>query len=95
MGNTADLALLIIRFDLDQQEGWAWLSEGATFVLNILDESQTDMVGHFGRGFALTEPAFTGLDLERSPLGHPVLAEAHAYLECQVEARHPAGLAEA
>jgi flavin reductase (DIM6/NTAB) family NADH-FMN oxidoreductase RutF len=69
----------------------AWLTDGATFVLNILDESQTDMVGHFGRGFALNEPAFTGLSLERSPLGHPVLSEAHAYLEGQVVSRHAAG----
>ena len=69
----------------------AWLIDGATFVLNVLDESQTDMVGHFGRGFALDEPAFTDLDMERSPLGHPVLSESHAYLECQVVTRHPAG----
>ncbi len=68
-----------------------WLTQGATFVLNILDDSQTDMVGHFGRGFALGEPAFEGLELDRSPGGHPVLAEAHAYLECEVASRCGAG----
>jgi flavin reductase (DIM6/NTAB) family NADH-FMN oxidoreductase RutF len=69
----------------------AWLTDGATFVLNVLDDSQTDMVGHFGRGFALTEPAFDGLSLVRSPAGHPVLEEAHAFLECQVVSRCPTG----
>jgi flavin reductase (DIM6/NTAB) family NADH-FMN oxidoreductase RutF len=69
----------------------AWLTEGTTFVLNVLDDSQTDMVGHFGRGFALNEPAFEGLTLERSAGGHPVLSEAHAYLECQVMSRQPVG----
>src|SRR2546429_9641871 len=44
---------------------WAWLADGATFTLNILDDSQTDIVGHFGRGFALQESAFTGLTVER------------------------------
>jgi flavin reductase (DIM6/NTAB) family NADH-FMN oxidoreductase RutF len=68
-----------------------WLVEGATFTLNILDASQTDMVGHFGRGFALGEPAFVGLDIDRPDGGAPVLNEALAYLVCQVVTRYPAG----
>ena len=43
----------------------SWLTAGAAFTLNILDDSQTDMIAHFGRGFALDEPAFMGLDVER------------------------------
>jgi flavin reductase (DIM6/NTAB) family NADH-FMN oxidoreductase RutF len=69
----------------------AWLTPGAGFTLNVLDEGQTDMVAHFGRGFALGQPAFTGLDLLRPEGGAPVLADALAYLECRVEARYPAG----
>ena len=68
-----------------------WLKESATFVLNILDDSQTDMVGHFGRGFDLGEPAFEGLDIERLNGLPPVLTEALAYLECRVTVRHEAG----
>jgi flavin reductase (DIM6/NTAB) family NADH-FMN oxidoreductase RutF len=68
-----------------------WLKESATFVLNILDDSQTDMVGHFGRGFELGEPAFEGLEIERPHGLAPVLREALAYLECRVTARHAAG----
>ncbi len=69
----------------------AWLTEGAAFTLNILDDTQTDMIVHFGRGFALGQPAFVGLEVERCPEGGPVLSDALAYLECRVVARHPAG----
>jgi flavin reductase (DIM6/NTAB) family NADH-FMN oxidoreductase RutF len=68
-----------------------WLTEGAGFVLNILDRDQTDMVAHFGRGFKLGEPAFAGLDVERTADMPPVLTEALACLHCRVVARHPAG----
>ena len=69
----------------------AWLTDGAAFTLNILDESQTDMIAHFGRGFALAEPAFAGLEVERPPSGGPVLREALAYLECRIRGRCPVG----
>lgn len=66
----------------------AWLTEGAAFTLNILDQSQTDMVGHFGRGFGLDQPAFTDLEVERPDGAAPVLSEALAYVTCRVVARH-------
>jgi flavin reductase (DIM6/NTAB) family NADH-FMN oxidoreductase RutF len=69
----------------------AWLTEGSLFTLNILDDTQTDMVAHFGRGFALDEPAFNDLEVERPLGGTPVLTEALAYLQCQVVARYPVG----
>src|SRR6516162_4617149 len=43
----------------------SWLPEGARFILNILDDTQTDMLIHFGRGFSEKEPAFTDVDVER------------------------------
>jgi flavin reductase (DIM6/NTAB) family NADH-FMN oxidoreductase RutF len=67
------------------------LGESVRFVLNVLHSTQTDMVAHFGKGFPAGEPAFEGIELERSPGGLPVLAEALAYLECRVERREPAG----
>ena len=67
-----------------------WLVPSATFILNMLDEDQTDMIGHFGRGFNAGEPAFEGLALLDSHTA-PILAEALAYLDCQVVSRHPAG----
>jgi flavin reductase (DIM6/NTAB) family NADH-FMN oxidoreductase RutF len=68
-----------------------WMTEDAPFTLNILDSSQTDMIGHFGRGFALDEPAFEGLEVERPDGGAVILSEALAYLECRVVARCPVG----
>lgn len=68
-----------------------WLTPDSSFTVNILDSSQTDMIVHFGRGFALNEPAFTGLEIERTEAGNPLLVEALAYLDCQVVGRCPAG----
>jgi flavin reductase (DIM6/NTAB) family NADH-FMN oxidoreductase RutF len=69
----------------------AWLTPDAPFTLNILDDSQTDMIVHFGRGFALNEPAFTGLDVDRPDGAPPVLSDALAYLECRVAGRYRTG----
>jgi flavin reductase (DIM6/NTAB) family NADH-FMN oxidoreductase RutF len=68
-----------------------WLAEGAPVVVNVLDDTQTDMIVHFGRGFAPGEPAFTGLDVERTGAGVVLLAEALAYLDCRVVTKVPAG----
>src|SRR5207253_2122639 len=65
----------------------AWLVEGAVFALNILDQSQTDMIGHFGRGFSLDQPAFTNLEIGRSPLGLPTpQTEVCGYPDLKIEA---------
>ncbi|MBY0523203.1 MAG: flavin reductase family protein [Gemmataceae bacterium] len=69
----------------------SWLTEGAGFILNILDDNQTDMVAHFGRGFRAGEPAFTDLDLKRSADNSPILSESLGYLDCRVVSRHGAG----
>jgi flavin reductase (DIM6/NTAB) family NADH-FMN oxidoreductase RutF len=61
-----------------------WLLQGANLTVNILDDSQTDMVAHFGRGFAPGEPAFEGLEVERPEGWGPVLLEALAVLHCRV-----------
>jgi flavin reductase (DIM6/NTAB) family NADH-FMN oxidoreductase RutF len=67
------------------------LAGSAAFVVNILDDTQTDMVAHFGKGFALDEPAFVDVEVDRSAGRPPVLSEALAFLECRVVARFPAG----
>jgi flavin reductase (DIM6/NTAB) family NADH-FMN oxidoreductase RutF len=69
----------------------AWLTPAASFALNILEDTQTDMIGHFGRGFDLDQRAFNGLEITRLPSGPVVLDDALAFLECQVVARHPGG----
>jgi flavin reductase (DIM6/NTAB) family NADH-FMN oxidoreductase RutF len=68
-----------------------WLPAGASFVVNILDSTETDMIVHFGRGFPLDQPAFEGLDVSRADSGVPVLGDALAFLDCRVEGRCTAG----
>ena len=54
-------------------------------------EGGKSLVAHFGKGFALGEPAFAGLDVSREAGTPPVLCAAHAYLVCRVAARFEAG----
>lgn len=68
-----------------------WLTESSWFTLNILDDTQTDMIVHFGRGFRGGEPAFEGLEVQRAESSGPVLGDALAYLECRVSARLATG----
>lgn len=68
-----------------------WLAAGVSFAVNVLDDTQTDMIVHFGRGFAPDEEPFSGLDIERAGGGAPVLSDCLAYLECRAEASIPAG----
>jgi flavin reductase (DIM6/NTAB) family NADH-FMN oxidoreductase RutF len=62
-----------------------WLAEGGSFVLNVLPEGAKSLVGHFGKGFDLHQPAFEGLKVFRERGMAPVLLAAHAYLACRVE----------
>jgi flavin reductase (DIM6/NTAB) family NADH-FMN oxidoreductase RutF len=68
-----------------------WLPPGAAFIVNILDDTQTDMIIHFGRGFSSKEPAFTELEVERLDCSAPILKDALAFLECRVAGRYSAG----
>ena len=67
------------------------LAPGAMFTLNILEAAQTDMIAHFGKGFALSANAFEDVDIRRVPPHGPILVEAHAYLLATVVQRQPAG----
>ena len=69
----------------------AWLEAGAYFVLNVVAEAQKNLLAHFGRGFALDESAFKGLDTKASEHGQPILTAALGFLECKVTSRLPVG----
>ena len=82
------------RLSVALQRGRAlnsWLVEEASFVLNILDDTQTDMIAHFGKGFDPGQPAFEGLEVDLGAAAAPVLSEALAFLECRVVSRLVAG----
>src|SRR4051812_22060819 len=57
-----------------------FLSKDAPFTINILEAAQTDMIAHFGKGFAPHEEAFKDIDIQRVAPHGPILEEAHAYL---------------
>jgi flavin reductase (DIM6/NTAB) family NADH-FMN oxidoreductase RutF len=68
-----------------------WLTPDAGFTVNILDDTQTDAIAHFGRGFKAGEDAFEGLEIDHLDQAGPVLREALAFLECRVVTRQSAG----
>ena len=59
------------------------IRDHGTFCVSILDEPSKSLLGHFARGFAPGDPAFTGVDTERASGGVPYLADALAWLECR------------
>jgi flavin reductase (DIM6/NTAB) family NADH-FMN oxidoreductase RutF len=67
-----------------------WLTDGAAFAVNVIGEGQKNFVAHFGKGFDPGEPAFTGLDVDRSG-GAPVLTAALAHLHLRAAGRLDAG----
>lgn len=66
------------------------LHKEAPFALHILDDSQTTLLTHFGKGFQPDADVFKGLDVERLANGLPILSEALAYLECRIVGHFPA-----
>ena len=69
----------------------AWLTPGAAFALNQLGEGQNSFLSHFGKGFDLDQPAFTGLNVERPDGEGPILLDAMGYLLCRVAGRFSGG----
>jgi flavin reductase (DIM6/NTAB) family NADH-FMN oxidoreductase RutF len=60
-----------------------WLTAGEPFVLNVVAESQTKLMKHFGKGFEPGAPAFDGLAITHCARGVPVLKDALGHLECE------------
>jgi flavin reductase (DIM6/NTAB) family NADH-FMN oxidoreductase RutF len=69
-----------------------WLADpGTRLVVNVIPEDGRRLVAHFGKGFDPGEPAFDGVDVDRSRAAAPVLRAAAAYLEGEVAGRADAG----
>ena len=60
------------------------LTIGSLFCLNVLEDGQTDMIAHFGRGFTLKDDAFAGVECQRGRPEGAILTETLAHLDCQV-----------
>jgi flavin reductase (DIM6/NTAB) family NADH-FMN oxidoreductase RutF len=69
----------------------AWLTQGATFALNVIPEGGKALVAHFGKGFEVGQPAFQGLEVKRDNENPPILLASHAYLICRVASQLEVG----
>lgn len=68
-----------------------WLHPQATLVLNLLGETQKQLLGHFARGFEPGAPAFEGIAIVRTASGMPALQAALGWVEGCVIGRIEAG----
>jgi flavin reductase (DIM6/NTAB) family NADH-FMN oxidoreductase RutF len=59
-----------------------WLAAGTPFVLNVLADDQLSLVRHFSRERPPGK-AFSGLPLERTATGLPLLDGVVGFLECE------------
>ena len=63
-----------------------WISDGESFVLNLVADEQKHLLKHFGKGFEPGEPAFSGLAVRPAANGVPALIDAIGHLECEMAA---------
>jgi flavin reductase (DIM6/NTAB) family NADH-FMN oxidoreductase RutF len=68
-----------------------WLTDGQPFVLNMVGESQSNLLKHFGKGFEPGANAFEGLAITRCARGVPILSDCIGYLECEPTAHVDSG----
>lgn len=68
-----------------------WLAQTGRAVINIVSESQKQLLGHFGRGFEPDQDAFEGLEITTGETGLPILCDTLGYLEGEVVANVDAG----
>jgi len=68
-----------------------WLNTTRLAALNLVGESDKQLLAHFGRGFEADASAFEGMTIERGVTGVPVLSQALGYLEGHVIGHFPTG----
>lgn len=61
-----------------------WLAASPRLAVSCVGETQKNLLGHFGRGFAPGEPAFEGLPLARTQSGLPVLADSLGWMAGEI-----------
>ncbi len=61
------------------------IKESGYFCLNLLAEDQMDLAKHFGFKSGRKVDKFKGIPYENAPKGSPILKDAVAYVECEVQ----------
>jgi 3-hydroxy-9,10-secoandrosta-1,3,5(10)-triene-9,17-dione monooxygenase reductase component len=70
---------------------WPMIQEAASFCVNVLGEQQEEVSRRFASSELDRFRRFDGLAWEATPSGAPRLVDALAWLDCRIEAVHPAG----
>ena len=65
------------------------LKQGRAFSVNVLKKDQLELAAHYGQRAGADK--LTSVDWTTGRTGAPLLPEALAWFECQVEDEHPAG----
>lgn len=82
----------MVMFSVDKKHYSEELLRGTkTFVVNVLGEGQTRMAGHFAKQAMAGEDKFSGYPTREAAGGAKILEDAIAWLDCELEAIHPAG----
>lgn len=62
----------------------AIIAASKTFSLSLFHTNQKDLFAHFAKGFQPGEDPFEGIKVARKKTKNPILADAMAYLECEL-----------
>jgi len=69
----------------------AKLSQGSSFVVNVLSKSNMDMYKNFAKPYNPELDRFEGLKVDADSNGNPILTEAVSYMTCTVKGHVEAG----
>ena len=82
----------MVMFSMDKRHySEELLRSTKTFVVNVLGEGQEKLGGHFARQAMAGEDKLAATASREAPGGARILNDALAWLDCEVDAIHPAG----
>lgn len=82
----------MVMFSVDQRHySEELLRSTKNCVVNVLGEDQVKLAGQFAHQAMSGEDKFAGVATRESDTGGRILAEALAWLDCEVASLHPAG----
>ena len=85
-----DPPLLVLSVN-PQNASYALLRTGGVFTVNVLERGQLELARRFGTTSSREEDKLAGFAWHPAGNGAPVLDDALAYFECELQDRHPAG----
>jgi flavin reductase (DIM6/NTAB) family NADH-FMN oxidoreductase RutF len=66
-------------------ETWKLIEASGAFAVHLVEESQAELVWHFGLQSSRDVDKFAGLEVATAATGSPILRDALAWLDCRVE----------